>query len=526
MNHPSQAAVLEQQAQAAARAGRADEALAHWRDALALDPARLPASLDLTHLLAEAGASRAAIDWCAQWAARAPGSPLPWLQAGILASNHLTDGQEAIEHFHRALRIAPRDSRAHAALAQLYLFSHDPALMRFHAARALDEADPAGALRIRCRYLSDYGRAAADGEAWLAAHPDDVDALLTVGKAHYMQRGFDAARPCFERAVALAPTRIDAIGALGELEILLGDTAGGWHRLEGLANAAHLDARYPGLTPFHDRRWRGEPLAGKRILVAYYAGIGDNLMMARYARDLKAAGAHVTFACRPELRRLMQDLDGADEVAPTWLIERWPGFDYWVFDYLLPAYLGMPDGTQRAYLHAPAPARQRWAAELARYPGPLKVGLCWYSNPHNFSGIDRFVPPDALAPLARIPGIDWFVLQKNGANDALAEQAGLVAHDLSNRWADFADTAGFIDALDLVISIDSSPLHLAGALGKPAWGLLPAAPEWRWGLAGEHSAWYPSLRLFRQHTLHDWTGVVAQVDAALRARVADPRPAG
>ncbi|WP_323121662.1 hypothetical protein [Burkholderia alba] len=530
MKNLSRAASLAQQANEAAEAGRADDALTLWQQAVEHDPAQAGGALDLSHRLADRGAASQAIALCERWAAAEPHSALPWIQAGILEANHLADSQRAIESFHRALGRAPRDHRAHAALAQLYLFALEPALMRFHATRALAGADPASALQIRSRYLSDYAGAAAEGHAWLANHPDDVDALLAVGKALYMQREFEAARPLFERALALAPSRVDAIGALGELRVLLGERAAGWRQLEALANDAHLGARYPGLAPFLDRKWRGEPLAGKRIVVAYYAGIGDNLMMARYARDLKAAGAHVTFACRPELLRLLHDLDGADEVSATWLIERWDTFDYWVFDYLLPAYLGAPDGAIPAYpagyLRAPDDARLRWAAELAPHAGALKVGLCWYSSPHNFSGIDRFIPADALAPLAQLPGIDWFALQKNGANDAPAIQAGLVTRDYTLRWRDFADTAGFIDALDLVISIDSSPLHLAGALGKPAWGLLPAAPEWRWGLAGDRSDWYPGMRLFRQDVLHDWRAVVAQVGDALRALLRETgRPA-
>ena len=156
-----------------------------------------------------------------------------------------------------------------------------------------------------------------------------------------------------------------------------------------------------------------------------------------------------------------------------------------------------------------------WRSQLQQHSGRLKVGLCWSSAPHNFSGLDRFIPPEEFAALAELDDIAWFVLQKTAANGELAQRSGLKVHDYSGQWRDFADTSAMVEALDLVISIDSSPLHLAGALGKPAWGLLPAAPEWRWGLAGEQSDWYPTLRLFRHTELHCWAPLIQQVKEEL-----------
>jgi tetratricopeptide (TPR) repeat protein len=519
MENASQASWLSGQAQEASQQGRFDEALALWEEVLEIAPGNAQYAIGFTNFLAQSGRPEQALQVCGSWLHQNQDVSLLWIQKGIIQINHLSDTQGAIDSFQGALRCEPDNTLAHEALAQIYLFKLQPELMRSHAQQALAKADSKSSLRIRCRFLSDYAGAASTGRLMLADDPADVETLLAVAKALYMQSRFDEAFGMLARAIEHAPARVDVLGPFGDLLLLFGDCRAGWGRLEALANDTHLRANYPAIVPHLDKKWCGQPLNGKRILIAYYAGIGDNLMMARYVRDLKAAGAHVTFACRPELLRLLQQLEGADEVTPTWRLERWHEFDYWVFDYLLPAYLGAAEGHipsyREGYLRSPAELKTHWVNQLHKHPGRLKVGLCWYSIPHNFSGLDRFVPPEAFAPLAKLEGIEWFILQKNPMNGELAGRSGLKAHDYSGQWQDFADSAAMIEGLDLLISIDSSPLHLAGALGKPVWGLLPAAPEWRWGLAGEESSWYPTLRLFRQTELHCWAPVIQRVKEEL-----------
>lgn len=519
MEQLSQASLLSGQAQQERQQGRVDAALALWEEAIALDPRNADHVIALTNCLAQTGRSQEALQFCERWLGQNGDVALLWMQKGIIQINQLSDTQGAIDSFHTALRCEPANTLAHEALAQIYLFRLQAEPMRLHAAQAMTNADPRSALRIQCRFLSDYAGAVATGRRLLDADPADVETLLAMGKAFYMLSRFDEAFAMLTRAMEHAPMRIDAIGPCADLLLLFGDYRAGWRRLEGVANDTYLQASYPGISPYLDKKWRGQPLLGKRILVAYYAGIGDNLMMARFTRDLKAAGAHVIFACRPELLRLMQGLEGADEVVPSWQIERWPELDYWVFDYLLPVHLGAAKGRIPAYpdgyLRAPAELTAHWHSQLQKHPGRLKVGLCWSSAPHNFSGLDRFIPPEEFAPLAELDDIEWFVLQKTAGNGELAQRSGLKVHDYSGQWQDFADTSAMVEALDLVISVDSSPLHLAGALGKPVWGLLPAAPEWRWGLAGEQSGWYPTLRLFRQTELLCWAPLIRQVKEAL-----------
>ena len=405
---------------------------------------------------------------------------------------------------------------AHERLAGIHFDALDAVGARRHGERALAGFDGAARLLILFRYLADYLGVLEYGVPWLEAHPDDIDALIHLGRAFYMLGRYDEALGMFARAARHAPLRLDATFSLGETLMLLGDVEAGWRRFDDLANEGLLQTISAEVRPSMTRFWRGETLTGKRIFVVHFLGIGDNIMMARYARLLKQAGAHVAFCCRPEVFRLFEKLEGVDELSDDWRLPGWADFDYWTFDYLLPRHMaGTPrviPAFEAGYIAAPSRAAPLIAPAI---PGRLRVGLCWSSGPGHFTGLARFLTPEDLRPLADLAGIDWFVVQKGLGNAGFAERSGLAALDFSKEWADFRDAAAFMAELDLIISICSGPLHLAGALGLPAWGLICAAPDWRWGTTGSRSAWYPNIRLFRQAKLYDWGPVVEEIKAAL-----------
>jgi tetratricopeptide (TPR) repeat protein len=519
MTDASPARELSRRAQEASGAGHLEEAWALWEQALNLDPRDTDTAIAFTNALAHAGEGRRAAETCARLLEAEPDLAVLWLQHGILLYNHLADPEAAIDSITRSIGLTPHDTIAHRILAQIYFFSFRPTLMRQHATLALIGADPKAELFIRTRYLSDYEGGADLARRILAETPDDIEALVALGKCLRMQGRSEEALPFAARAAELAPLDLEIVARLGDLLLLLGDCSRGWRQMQELTNDAQITRTFPFLTEYLPRRWRGEPLAGKRILVAYSAGRGDNLMMARYARDMRASGAYVAYACRPELLRLLTGLEGADEVMDTWEIPRWGEFDYWVFDYVLPGYLGAAEGNiparQSGYVTVPADISAHWDSRLGPRRGRLRVGLCWFSGVHIFTGTDRFVPVEDLAPLADLTEVDWFVVQRCGDNPKIKSVFHDNIRDFSDSWYDFADSAAIMQRLDLVISVDSSPLHLAGALGVPAWALICAAPEWRWGLTGEDNAWYPGMRTFRQSRLHDWSDVIARVRAEL-----------
>ncbi|THD58928.1 tetratricopeptide repeat-containing glycosyltransferase family protein [Phenylobacterium sp.] len=260
-----------------------------------------------------------------------------------------------------------------------------------------------------------------------------------------------------------------------------------------------FDARVelnPGLIPpvaVSYPEWLGEPVEGRSVLVWVEQGFGDKIQMARFVNSLKALGAaRVTLACNPPLAHLFTTLAGADKlitVATGQSVEV-QNHDCWTRYFSLPARLGVTLETlpTAPYLSAPPDRLARWQG----FGGGARVGLAWKASPTGFNGANKGLP-DAVAQR----------LLDAGAVSLQPEDTGA---------ADFADTAAIIAGLDLVISIDTSVAHLAGAMGKPCWTLLPQIHcDWRWLLGRSDSPWYPTMRLYRQTSPRDWTATVDEV---------------
>ncbi len=291
-----------------------------------------------------------------------------------------------------------------------------------------------------------------------------------------------------------------------------------WHRMPTAHRAPAEPLRRP-----HPASWRG-----RRVLLFAEQGLGDALQFLRYVPLAMAAGAEVTVEVYPPLRRLAESLPGHPRVMavgdPT------PPHDIAVPLMHLPwAFATIPSAVP--YLHADPSAVAIWRARLDALPG-RKIGLIWSGDPrpdHAMSyRVDRrrSLPLAALAPLARIPGVTFISLQKGaGAAQTATLPPGMAVHDWTAELADFADTAALMQALDLVISADTSPLHLAGALGRPVWLLDRYDSCWRWLRERDDSPWYPTLRRFRQPHPGDWATVIAAVAAALtQAAATAPAP--
>lgn len=340
------------------------------------------------------------------------------------------------------------------------------------------------------------------------------------------------AEQCYRTAMEMDPDYAKAPFNLAYLLLRQGRYAEGWQ---------HLESRdwYAGLASFLPfPRWQGEPLAGKSILIGCEAGHGDMLQFCRYAAQVKAAGAvRVSILCQPGLKRLFATLPGADEIIG--LDEPLPNrpWDYWVPPLSLPFHFKTTVDTIPAalpYLAATPADSAHWAGVIGSSGDGLRVGLVWQGNPRFENDAERSLGSlDLLAPLGDIPEVRYFSLQK-GVGEAEAAQplAGLALTDLAPGISDFADTAAIVANLDLVITVDTAVAHLAGALGRPCWVLLPDfLTDWRWLAERSDSPWYPgALRLFRQAAGAGWPVVIAEVKAALQAlaaqRSATPADAG
>lgn len=359
-------------------------------------------------------------------------------------------------------------------------------------------------------------------EQVLAAQPDSAEALNNLGTVLQDLGRPGEARACLERAAALDPVSPRIRWNLALAQLLLGDYGQGWANYESRwEGCPHLRGAYdkpPGLA------WRGEPLAGKRLLAWAEQGFGDTLQFVRFAADLAKRGATVIVEVQPELAALARTVPGVAEVVPRGA--PLPPYDFHCPLMSLPHRLDLGAEAVPApvpYL-TPDPERTaRWAERLAAFPG-RKVGLAWAGRSRGQSAelaaIDarRSVRLGQLAPLLAGRKESFFSLQKGPQAVEIVENR-LPVYDFSSEWADFSDTAAFIANLDLVISVDTAVAHLAGALGKPVWLLNRHDTCWRWLETRTDSPWYPTLRQFRQPRGGDWATPIAEAAGELAKMV-------
>jgi tetratricopeptide (TPR) repeat protein len=301
----------------------------------------------------------------------------------------------------------------------------------------------------------------------------------------YAEAGLtDRAEQEYRAALAAKPGDPSIELALAGLYLSLGRYGEGWP-LFAARIPLHPDVVPPVAVSFPE--WRGEPLDGKSIMVWVEQGLGDQIQMCRFADRLKASGAaRVTLACRPSLAHLFSTLQGADKIIPiaTHASVTVEPHDYWSRYFSLPEHLGITLETLPAkpYLAAPADRLERWS-------GAGGVGLAWQASPTGFNAANKRLPAEHA--------------------QRLLDRGAISLHPEDTGARDFADTAAIIAGLDLVISIDTSVAHLAGAMGKPCWTLLPFIhADWRWLRGRTDSPWYPSLKLYRQARPLDWSETV------------------
>ena len=337
--------------------------------------------------------------------------------------------------------------------------------------------------------------------------PISAPRCITAGT---IEEGVAASR----RAIALAPHHANAHSGLGILLLMRGDYGEGWDEYEWrLKSSERKGPRFP------ENPWQGESLAGKHIYVQAEQGFGDSIQFARYLPLLVARGARVTLRVHQQLVALLREsLPGIAVFG-----DRGDPGQYHCDAVLLslPRMFKTRLETVPAdvpYLRAPADVAERWQKRLAKMSG-LKAGIVWAGNPEHVNDHRRSIDIKLLAPVFGVRGVSFASLQVGPRAADLKKLKGgkHPIEDLSPALNDFVESAGAITALDLVITVDTSVAHLAGALGKPVWVLLPHVTDWRWMLNREDNLWYPNMRLFRQQAGEDWDSVIARVTKELTA---------
>ncbi|MBF0326317.1 MAG: tetratricopeptide repeat protein [Alphaproteobacteria bacterium] len=344
-------------------------------------------------------------------------------------------------------------------------------------------------------------------QAQLATVPHHALSANNLGVALRGLNRVSEAETVLRRALALAPDSAEARFNLALTLLVGGQLTAGWPEYEarwGLkawATVGLMRAR---------PQWRGQPAEGQRILIHAEQGLGDTIQFVRYVPRVAALGAKVVLEVQPELVTLLQGLLPFAEI-----IGRGTPCDYHLHCPLLslPGIFQTNLDTipaERPYVTADPARIEPWRRRLASQRG-RRVGLVWAGSADNTNDRNRSLSLAALAPLLNRPGIRWFSLQKGRAE--AAGDPRLI--DLGPDLTDFAETAALVSLLDLVITVDTSVAHLAGAMGKDVRVMLPFAPDWRWLLDRTDSPWYPTMRLFRQPASGDWDSVVAAIGNSL-----------
>jgi tetratricopeptide (TPR) repeat protein len=471
---------------------RFNEAIASFKRALAIKPNFLAALYNCANAYQALGLLDQALMTCDQALSIDPGFVEAWSNRGLILQK-LGRGDEALRSFDNALEIDPR---------------HVPALNgRGHLLYLLDRFDEA---------ISCLDRA-------LSADPSNPDTLSNRGAALQGLRRFDEAQASFDQALAVDANHANAHWNEALLRLALGDYPRGWMKYEWRWKK---DDRQPAPRDFSQPIWDGtQPIRGKTILLHAEQGLGDTLQFSRYIPLVAQLGARIALEIPRPLKRLLSQFDGIASIVVTG--EPLPPFDYHCPLMSLPLAFETEPATIPVAIPYLEIDKQVASSQQSRIPElpRLRVGLAWSGNPRQITNRRRSIALDRLAPLFSLTGVRFVSLQNEVpvADASFLQELPFFTH-IGPDLGDFAEVAGVVAQLDLIITVDTSFAHLAGALGKPVWILLSYAPDWRWMYDREDSPWYPTARLFRQPVIDDWESVVDNVKRELATVAERHRP--
>ena len=474
--------------------GRLDEAMDCYQRALDLQPGYADALFNLGAALRAKGELESAVACYRKALSVAPDASMAHSTLGSALAQQGKLG-EAADCLRRAIALNPRNAQAHSNLGNVLR----------HQDR-LDEA--VDSLRTALALRPDLAE----------AHGNLALTLVALGRPRQAEENF-------LRALELRPESAELKFGLSLLRLLLGDYASGLALYERRldkdalpqATYAALQARIAQLQGA--ARWQGEDGAGRVLLVWTDQGLGDTLMMMRYFPLLKGRGfRRLVVHCEDAVLRIVKSIPGVDEVVSRREPTPIGRFDCHCPLTSLPLAFKtrvetIPGGVP--YFAVPQELQRKWSARLAGVARP-RVGLVWAGRKDYPKDALRSIRLEQLAPLFAISGINFVNLQK-GDEARQIGQSGLKLIDRMDECGDLMETAALMQALDLIVAVDTAVMHLAGALGKPVWLVNRFETEWRWMLEREDSPWYPTMRIFRQHRPNDWSQVMAQVAAALQS---------
>ena len=497
---------------------RYDEALACYDRALAIRPNDAQTIRNrgvAMHRLGRFDDALASFGWAI---VQRPDLAEAWADRGLVL-RAMKRFEQSLASFERAIALAPRiaELHDHRANVLLKLLRFEDALASSDQAITLnpDAAEAYANRGLILHAMRRFEQALASCERAIKRKPDFAEAHFIRGHVLHELKRPEEAVSSYETAIRIEPEHRNANGHLSHTLLLLGQFDRGWRQYEWRKKLDEpiADATYP------QPAWSGEaPIAGATLFIHSEQGLGDTLQFCRYAKLVQRRGAKVIFSVQKPLVRLLQQLDPAIEVTGD---DSPPAaFDYHCALISLPLAFGtnksnIPAGTR--YLRGEPSRVEKWRRRIG--DAGLKVGVCWRGTTIGAGTEKSFLLNDLYA-ISKLPEVRLISLQKGDGGDQLNSapedmHVESFGNELDAGDDAFLDTAAIMESLDLVITADTSVAHLAGALGRPTWVALKHVPDWRWGLEGDVTPWYPSMRLFRQKSRDDWKNVFAQMEREL-----------
>jgi tetratricopeptide (TPR) repeat protein len=517
---PSETGIAMNLGTALLKMNRLQDAGAVYEQVIRVKPDFAEAWANIAVVLAEVGrredaekANRRAIEL-------KPNFALPYQNLGTVLRDmgRLAEAEQVLKH---GLSIDPNRPEMLARLALVYLSEgltdrakNQEAIEVLRRALAIQPNHPyvLSNLGVALARLGRPEEAVPYHQQALQSHPNFPMGMMNLGVALRSLGRFDEAREAFGRALALEPNNPALHENLANELLVTGDWDKGLEEFE-----RRLEEKSVFIRTWTKPRWDGSDPSGKTILLAAEQGIGETIQMARYAPLIAQRGGRVVMEVQEPIASLMSRASGVSESVAQGQTQ--PDYDAYAYVGSLPHLFHTTPQTIPAtvpYLSADPARVEAWRQKLAEYGNELKVGLVWAGSQHHRSDVHRSMLLVDLAPLADVKGARFFSLQiGQPATQVLSAPKEMQLVDLGKSLTSFEETAAALANLDLVISVDTAIVHLAGAIARPVWTLLAFAPHWRWLLNRSDTPWYPTMRLFRQPMYGDWSGAVQQVKQEL-----------
>ena len=551
-NNPKYIEALYNLGVAYERSGEIEKAISAYSRALNIDPNHIQGAFSLGNLFLRHGDADQALKWFKHALALAP----EW---GVLLNNigkaHQLNGndEQALSHFKKAAQLSPDLAEAWFNLAEMDMQTNQlaSAVENYQKAIAINPGMSAAynnmgnALRDLDRYpeaiaafkkvldldpdlpqghynlggvyrlIEDFPSAVKHLSKAIQLSPGYADAWNNLGLTCKNMGDFDRALLYFNRALKLAPELAIARWNRSFVHFLKNNWQEGWEDFEVRFDLPQRRSIYPHR--IEGERWDGNPIPHQTLLVHDEQGLGDSFQFIRWIPWAKARCGRLVFETRPEIIPLIENSLGIDEIVER-SSQKAPDvpFDHYIPLMSIPRLINLyPERLTdwAPYIKAPETKIAQWRSRLP--DGRLKVGVVWAGRPEHGNDANRSCRIDAFIQLFQNQSIQFIGLQKGAAEHQLDDLPFSNATNLGSQLNSFSDTAAILTQLDLVITVDTSVAHLAGAMGRPVWVLIPRIPDWRWGTHGSHTPWYPTMKLFRQSRPKEWETVIERISREL-----------